>query len=578
MATRISVRTALAAALTFVMSAIAQTQPPLTLRTTTQLVQVSVVVRDAHGNPVGDLKQNDFELYDSGKKQEIRVFDIQDYRSPESAANPLPAPATPPVLEFSNRKPADPDAPNAPTVIVIDGGNTWDTTRMAWPDLAYAREQLIQYLRQVHPEDRLGIYFMGADRFWVLREYNQTCAELLQRLATWKSPDQPAPGGGRALDVWAEFAVHFAQVDAETAKAIHRSQFWGNGATPEETSQKPILAGTAANDRGEYLAQNSPLAVLRAVANHLAAIPGRKNVILISGTILLPPDYKERLQFLRGILQTGVTVYTIDPGGLAPYALDTSFVIPSNVTAYLPKGASESRAALQYIHTAEDAKHMTILMLQHSLIDLAESTGGKAFVNTNDIRGAIRKSLDDSRVTYTLGFYPRMANANGSFHPIKVKVVGRDHLSTQHRDGYFEFAPPREPARELQEAVWSPVDASGIELRATVSPAAEPESYELKLRIGLASLSLQKNSDRWEGRIEVSLYQRDNSGNAYQPVSDALGLKLKQESYDKSMKTGLEYGRKLTLDPKTTSLRVVVRDLSNGNMATLTIPVSGKVN
>jgi len=589
-----SSRTVFAVALAFLMSAIAQTQPPLTLRTTTQLVEVSVTIRDAHGNPVGDLKQNDFELYDRGKRQEIRVFEVQDFRSPQSPSdtplatahfapehNPLPALATPPVIEFSNRKPADPNSPNAPTIIVIDGGNTWDTARMTWPDLVYAREQLIQYLRQVHSDDRLGIYFMGADRFWVLREYNQTCAELLQRLATWKSPEQSAPSGGRTPDVWAEFAMHFAQVDPETAKAIHRSQFWGTGQTPEEKSQRPDSPGPPSpKDHGEYLARGGgSLSVLQAVANHLTAIPGRKSVILISGTMFLPTDYKTRLEFLRGILQTGVTVYTVDPGGLAPYALDASFVIPSKVTAFLPAGASGARAAEQYIRTAEDTKRMIMLMLQHSLIDLAESTGGKAFVNTNDIRGAIRNSLDDSRVTYTLGFYPNIANADGSFHPIKVKVLWRDHLRTQHRDGYFEFAPARAPgSQELREAIWSPVDASSIELRATVSRIAESESYNLKLRIGLASLSLQENSDRWEGRIEVGLYQRDDLGNVYQPISDALALKLRQESYDKSIKTGLEYGRQLTLDPKTTSLRIVVRDLSNGNAATLTIPVTGRAN
>ena len=27
-------------------------------------------------------------------------------------------------------------------------------------------------------------------------------------------------------------------------------------------------------------------------------------------------------------------------------------------------------------------------------------------MNTNDVRGAIRKVLDDSQFTYTLGFYP----------------------------------------------------------------------------------------------------------------------------------------------------------------------------
>src|ERR1022692_3960943 len=396
MPVRAPARIAIMMALVPIRGAIAQTpQPPVTLRVNTQLVQVSVVVRDSHGDPVGDLKQSDFEVYDNGKRQEIRVFTVEDYRTTRPVNSPLPAPATPAVTEFSNRNPIEPGAPNAPTVIAIDAGDTWDRNRMTWPDLIYARDQLILFLRQVHPEDRLGIYLMGADRFWVLREYNQNCADLLKRLATWKSPENPDPASAKEKDVWAEFAVHFAGVDAETAKAIHRSQFWTHGressAVPEELPETRRSAGTAAPaGNGAYRApaQNGVLGGIEAVARHLAAVPGRKNIILISGKLFLPMTFKERLEFLRPIIQAGVAVYTIDPGGLAPYALDASFAIPSKVTAFATPG-TEARAALQYLGTAEEWKRRLILMLQASLIDLAEATGGKAFVNTNDIRGAI---------------------------------------------------------------------------------------------------------------------------------------------------------------------------------------------
>jgi len=36
---------------------------------------------------------------------------------------------------------------------------------------------------------------------------------------------------------------------------------------------------------------------------------------------------------------------------------------------------------------------------------VAELTGGKAFHNTNDLAGAVRKAIDDSSVSYTLGYY-----------------------------------------------------------------------------------------------------------------------------------------------------------------------------
>jgi hypothetical protein len=96
-----AVRTAFIVALVSVAGAIAQgPAPPLTLRVNTQLVQVSVVVRDSHGNPVTDLKASDFELYDKDKRQEIRIFKVEDYGHAGSAVVQPSAPSTRPPSRF----------------------------------------------------------------------------------------------------------------------------------------------------------------------------------------------------------------------------------------------------------------------------------------------------------------------------------------------------------------------------------------------------------------------------------------------------------------------------------------------
>src|ERR1700720_410615 len=54
----------------------AASQAPI--RVSTELVLVNVVARDKKGNPVRDLKQGDFTLYEDGKKQQIATFDFED--------------------------------------------------------------------------------------------------------------------------------------------------------------------------------------------------------------------------------------------------------------------------------------------------------------------------------------------------------------------------------------------------------------------------------------------------------------------------------------------------------------------
>ena len=161
-----------------------------------------------------------------------------------------------------------------------------------------------------------------------------------------------------------------------------------------------------------------------------------------------------------------------------------------------------------------------------------------------------------------------------------MKLAGRERLSVRYRDGYFEPEPLELDAHRceagLRQGVWSPVDASAIKLSGSVSPVSGPGDHELKLNIGLAAVSLLPGGDRCNGQIEVSLIQRDNCGNTYEPLTQALGLKLRQDSYDKAVKSGMPYARSFRMSPKADSLRVIVRDLSSGNMGTSTIPLASR--
>src|SRR5580693_8755202 len=55
-----------------------QQQQPARLRVTTELVLVNVVVRDKKGNPVSNLKQEDFTVFEDGQKQQVLSFDFEN--------------------------------------------------------------------------------------------------------------------------------------------------------------------------------------------------------------------------------------------------------------------------------------------------------------------------------------------------------------------------------------------------------------------------------------------------------------------------------------------------------------------
>src|SRR5262245_22523947 len=64
-----------------------ETPPSFKVQTQRNLVLARVVVRDSKGNPVSNLHQQDFRLFDNGKVQTITYFSVE---SP-SSNRPMPA-------------------------------------------------------------------------------------------------------------------------------------------------------------------------------------------------------------------------------------------------------------------------------------------------------------------------------------------------------------------------------------------------------------------------------------------------------------------------------------------------------
>src|ERR1700740_3243557 len=81
-----------------------QAAAPAPIRVSTELVLVNVVARDKKGNPVRDLKQADFTLYEDGKKQQISTFDFEDVDQLPMTAGATVTGAAPGTLLHSTKK------------------------------------------------------------------------------------------------------------------------------------------------------------------------------------------------------------------------------------------------------------------------------------------------------------------------------------------------------------------------------------------------------------------------------------------------------------------------------------------
>src|SRR5262249_38978988 len=144
----------------------------------------------------------------------------------------------------------------------------------------------------------------------------------------------------------------------------------------------------------------------------------------------------------RALNESGIAVYPVDARGLLP---SVAF-------------SSTARRAPAKMPTIGQANANI-----DTMNELAERTGGRAAFNTNDLARAMRRAVDDGRMTYTLGYYSTDERQDGKFRDIKV-TVDRPGAEVRARKGYFALRPADTSAaardREIREAVWSPLEAT----------------------------------------------------------------------------------------------------------------------
>jgi hypothetical protein len=87
----------------------------------------------------------------------------------------------------------------------------------------------------------------------------------------------------------------------------------------------------------------------------------------------------------------------------------------------------------------------------------------------------------------------------------------------------------------LADATWSPLDATGLGIAARIMASKEkPGTLEIVLVIDSTQVALERQSDRWVGRLDVLFLQRDAAGNQYNGLDEGVNLKLTRDNYAKS--------------------------------------------
>ncbi len=125
-----------------------------------------------------------------------------------------------------------------------------------------------------------------------------------------------------------------------------------------------------------------------------------------------------------------------------------------------------------------DARGLSIssdIDAQETMREMARETGGRAYVNQNEIKVGVERAFDDESAAYTLGYYPENKKYDGKYRSIKVKVK-RDGIEIHNRRGYYAIDPTQvkgyKPQQEVASALGDIVPSTMVAFTAQVKPPA----------------------------------------------------------------------------------------------------------
>jgi VWFA-related protein len=559
-------------------------QSDLQLKMTSRLVDVGIVALDKHGHPVKDLKAEDFEIYDNGRKQELRFF------TPLSADALAPVPDATPQRIFSNRAPdaailATAPAESSATILLID------ESHVAWADLSNARQEMLRFISTLAPSERVGIYTMTGLGFRVIQEITTDHAALTAKLQKWMPSAQ-------SLSQAQEEETRNRQSFDEVHNVADLNSVNGNqiDAVDGGTTVDPQLRTMGSNPA------RASLIILSQVARHLSALAGHKDLVWVSSDNVFADwmsnqvgiDKSQRqidsfaLHAEEAMNDAHVAVYPMDVSQLETSAIGAD-IQHRNVelnqaaadTASLGP-ASGSQSAVPTMGNKTDGRttaemQQDIHPIQGPIRMVADATGGRIIRRTGDLAAALTGVVADGHATYMVSFSPQ-GPADDQYHNITVKLTGQHKgVSLRYRTGYLYDKDPSTLKDRFQQAIWRPLDVSEIAVTASLDPQTDPQTAagaKLKIGIAAADLGLEQRAGLWMDKLDIFFIQRDDAGLHAQAEGQTLGLRLKPSTYQSLLTSGVPFEHVVQLQKGAASVRVLVVDENSWRMGSVTIPVS----
>jgi VWFA-related protein len=385
-------------------------QPPAApdqpiFRTGINTVRVDVIVSDRQGNPVSDLKLEDFEITEDGKPQKADTF-----RLIKIDTTTQPGYTSRSIRTRNDEDTAAADENSRIFMFFLDDYHVMRDSSMSM------KKPVIDFIaNELGPSDLIGVMYplTPIDAAIVTRNH-QGVINAVQKFEGRKYNYEPV----NAIEQGYVF-----KLTPDAIEMIRRQVTFGAlrgictkmGSLREGRKQLILLSEGFNSMLPPQMRSNLPGAF--AAPGDITRDPfaGDNNINEDRARFSQDMDMQREMQDVWDACnRNNTSIYAVDPRGLAVGGFD----ITANISM---------RTSQQYLNASLD-----------TLRELADNTDGRAIVNRNDLGAAMKQIVRDASAYYLVGYNSSLARTDGKFHEIKVRVK-RPGVQVRHRKGYWAF-------------------------------------------------------------------------------------------------------------------------------------------
>lgn len=546
-------------------------KPEDVVRVKTELVQSDVVVTDKNDQIVPNLKLEDFELFENGRKQELQFVEFvsMDIDKPQRTGALRDSAKVAPGIDTS--APRELTARDVRRVMAF----VVDDVTISSEDMARVREMLSDFVDHKMQDGDLVAMVRTVGSNGLLEQFTsdrQILRRAIAQIGVRSIPPHLAfagPEAGRITKPPSPQGVH------DTSEQI--------GSMTIDYDQLPLAADEGANQVPRALLA---LTVSNFLVDSLREFPGRKNLVLLSGGLpmfdltsggSMVGDVSQLFrQLTDNATRSGVVINTMDVRGLKTTGAVARFV---DTPAKSALGGGTFAGADE--NASFGRKTDTLLLGDRSLADqvtlraLASYTGGISVVDTNNFGAGLDKVLSRSRGYYRLAHRPSEKFDN-KFHKIEIKVR-RDGTRVYAAEGYLaredKTNGTRTKEEEILAAARSPLAKRDLDIAAELqykfSPANRAQ-LDINTVIDARKLNLTRAADgKYHTTFDVVGLVFDQLGKSRGGIAQTINADLTETDYQQALNTGISYTASTELPPGYYQVRVVVREAETGKTGTV---------